>query len=191
MILLTFRPREPRNFPAGYRNAHPFLAWQRPRTHLLCDRKFGQPTAGTFQRLHLMLPSIVGQSIRPLVHFSHMQNSQHDLVFKVVTSDQWEAARKSGVFRGAPVDIEDGYIHFSTEQQVRETVAKHFAGQTDLILVAVETAAIENSLKWETSRGGALFPHLYDDLHVSAVVWEESLPLVGTEHQFPSQMERQ
>ena len=117
-----------------------------------------------------------------------MQNPQDGIIYKVVTSGQWEAARKSGVFRGAPIDIEDGYIHFSTSQQVRETVAKHFAGQTDLILVAVEAAAIESSLKWETSRGGALFPHLYDELHFSAVVWEEDLPLVGGEHRFPAQL---
>ena len=118
-----------------------------------------------------------------------MQHLQHSLIYKVVTSDQWEAARKSGVFRGAPVDIEDGYIHFSTDQQLRATVAKHFAGQTDLILVAVEAAAIESSLKWEASRGGDLFPHLYDDLHFSAVVWEEDLPLIENEHRFPAQLD--
>lgn len=115
--------------------------------------------------------------------------SNDNLIYKVVTRDQWEAARKAGVFRGAPIDIEDGYIHFSTDQQVRETVAKHFANQSDLLLVAIETESLGDSLKWEPSRGGDLFPHLYDDLHFSNVVWEEELPLENGTHQFPSRLD--
>lgn len=115
--------------------------------------------------------------------------SNDNLIYKVVTRDQWEAARKAGVFRGAPIDIEDGYIHFSTDQQVRETVAKHFANQSDLLLVAIETESLGDSLKWEPSRGGDLFPHLYDDLHFSNVVWEEELPLGNGTHQFPSRLD--
>jgi uncharacterized protein (DUF952 family) len=119
-----------------------------------------------------------------------MKKSQDDsLIYKVVTRDQWEAARKAGVFRGAPIDVEDGYIHFSSSQQVRETVAKHFGGQSDLLIVAVEADSLGDSLKWEPSRGGDLFPHLYDDLHFSAIVWEEELPLEDGQHQFPAQLD--
>ena len=119
-----------------------------------------------------------------------MHGSNEGLIYKVVTRDQWEAARKSGVFKGASIDLQDGYIHFSTHAQVTETVARHFAGQHDLLIVAVEAEALGDQIKWEASRGGDLFPHLYDDLHFSSVVWEEDLPLEeGGGHRFPSQMQ--
>src|SRR5262249_38325833 len=93
----------------------------------------------------------------------------------------------AGEFTGAPVDLADGYIHFSTADQVEETAAKHFAGQRDLILVAVDADALGAALKWEPSRGGALFPHLYGKLSLTAVRWVKPLPL-GPEgrHVFPS-----
>ena len=106
-----------------------------------------------------------------------MQASNESLIYKVVARDVWESARKTGVFKGVSIDLQDGYIHFSTRAQVRETVAKHFAGQTDLLIVAVEAESLGEQIKWEPSRGGDLFPHLYDDLHFSSVVWEEDLPL--------------
>ena len=87
-----------------------------------------------------------------------------NLIFKIVSSMEWRAAEAGGVFRGAAVDRADGYIHFSTAGQVRETAARHFAGQDDLVLVAVDAAALGPALTWEPSRGGALFPHLYGDL---------------------------
>lgn len=90
------------------------------------------------------------------------------------------------MFNGSPVDRADGYIHFSTAAQVRETAARHFAGQSDLLLVAIDTRAIGAALKWEPSRGGALFPHLYGTLPVSAAIVTLPLPL-GTDghHIFP------
>ena len=117
-----------------------------------------------------------------------MSGSTEALIYKVVSHDDWEAARKAGVFKGVSIDLQDGYIHFSTGSQVRETVAKHFADRQDLLIVAVETESLEQ-IKWEPSRGGDLFPHLYGDLHFSSVVWEEDLPLEEDGHRFPSQMQ--
>ena len=98
-------------------------------------------------------------------------------IFKIVTANEWLVARETGVFTGAPVDIADGFIHFSTADQLSETAARHFAGKTDLYLVAVDPAVLGAQLKYEPSRGGALFPHLYGDLPLDAVLWERPLPL--------------
>ena len=98
-------------------------------------------------------------------------------IYKIAPRDLWAQAEEAGNFTGAPVDIADGYIHFSTHEQVRETAAKHFAGQTDLLLVSVDATPLGDALKYEVSRGGALFPHLYDVLPVSAVIKVEPLLL--------------
>ena len=82
------------------------------------------------------------------------------LVYKIVPAALWRDAQVAGAFRGAPVDLADGFIHFSTAGQARETAAKHFAGQEGLLLVAVDAAALGAALRWEPSRGGGLFPHL-------------------------------
>ena len=92
------------------------------------------------------------------------------LIYKIVTAAQWRDAQGAGVFHGAPVDLADGYIHFSTAAQAEETAAKHFAGQNDLLLVAVDVQTLGDALKWEVSRGGALFPHIYAALPLSAVL---------------------
>ncbi len=98
-------------------------------------------------------------------------------IFKIVASRDWSAALADGVFVGAGVDRADGYIHFSTALQAPETAAKWFAGQDDLTLVAVDADALGSDLRWEASRGGALFPHLYAPLRMSAVIWSRPLPL--------------
>jgi uncharacterized protein (DUF952 family) len=98
-------------------------------------------------------------------------------IYKIVTQSEWREAEKEGLFKGAPVDLADGFIHFSTAGQVAETAAKHFAGQDDLLLVAVVESALGDRLKYEVSRGGALFPHLYADLPLSAVLWVKPMPL--------------
>ncbi|MGV0908870.1 DUF952 domain-containing protein [Martelella sp. FOR1707] len=100
-------------------------------------------------------------------------------IYKIVSEDEWQAARSAGVFRGAAVDLADGFIHFSTAGQVEETAARHFAGQAGLLLVAVDPAALGDALKYEPSRGGALFPHLYGDLPFDAVLWDKPLPIRG------------
>jgi uncharacterized protein (DUF952 family) len=107
-------------------------------------------------------------------------------IYKICPSSLWREAERAGVFRGAPVDLADGFIHFSTAVQAEETAAKHFAGQSDLLLVSVEAETFGARLKWEPSRGGALFPHLYDVLDLAAVTKVEPLPL-GADglHRFP------
>jgi len=108
------------------------------------------------------------------------------LVYKICPRQMWAEAEAAGVFAGAPVDVADGFIHFSTAEQVRETAEKHFTGQDDLVLVAVEAAVLGEALRWEPSRGGALFPHLYGPLALSAVRSVVPLPLgADGRHQFP------
>ncbi|MEM6381546.1 MAG: DUF952 domain-containing protein [Pseudomonadota bacterium] len=92
------------------------------------------------------------------------------IIFKIEQLSKWAAAQKVGVYSGAPIDLEDGFIHFSTAQQVGETLRKHFSGQSGLALIAVDTDKLGEALVWEPSRGGALFPHLYGDLMMDAVL---------------------
>ena len=99
------------------------------------------------------------------------------LIYKIAPKSLWEAAVAQGAFTGAPADLADGYIHFSTADQTRETAAKHFAGQSDLVLAVIDADRLGDALKWEASRGGALFPHLYGALPLAAVVWSRPLPL--------------
>ncbi|HLH92917.1 MAG TPA: DUF952 domain-containing protein [Xanthobacteraceae bacterium] len=107
-------------------------------------------------------------------------------IYKICPQTLWKEAERDGVFRGAPVDHADGFIHFSTAEQVRETAARHFAGAADLILLAVEAGRLGSALKWEPSRGGALFPHLYAELPLANVRWVKPLPLgPDGQHQFP------
>lgn len=108
-------------------------------------------------------------------------------IYKIMAASEWAAAQTDGVYTGSAHDRRDGFIHFSAESQVAETAAKHFAGRTDLMLLAVDPSVLEPALKWEPSRGGALFPHLYAPLPVSAVVAAAELP-VGPDgrHIFPS-----
>jgi uncharacterized protein (DUF952 family) len=98
------------------------------------------------------------------------------LIYKIATTAQWRDAEAAGVFHGAPIDLADGYIHFSTGEQVRETLAKHFAGRRELLLVTVDGDAFGDSLRWEVSRGGALFPHLYAPLPVGAARSVQPIP---------------
>lgn len=109
------------------------------------------------------------------------------LVYKITPEPVWRAAEAAGTFAGAPVDLADGFIHFSTGGQARETAARHFAGQAGLLLVAVDAEALGPSLRWEASRGGALFPHLYGPLPMSAVRTVVPLPLEAAGlHRFPA-----
>ncbi len=109
-----------------------------------------------------------------------------EYVYKIATFEEWDAALESGTYEGAPIDHADGFIHFSTAEQLRETAAKHFAGREDLMLVKVATAPMARHYKMEVSRGGALFPHLYAHLPVScAVEWQELLLDDNGLHIFP------
>lgn len=107
------------------------------------------------------------------------------VIYKIFRTDEWQALRRDGSTRGAPVDLADGYVHFSTAEQVEETAAKHFAGLDDLFLLAVDAEPLGDDLRWEVSRGGAEFPHLYRALQLSDVLWAQPLPLDGDRHSFP------
>jgi uncharacterized protein (DUF952 family) len=107
-------------------------------------------------------------------------------VYKICPAALWREAECEGVFRGSPVDRKDGFIHFSSAEQAAETAAKHFAGQRDLVLLRVDTTKLGDKLKWEPSRGGDLFPHLYGDLDLKAVMQVDPLPLgPDVRHRFP------
>jgi uncharacterized protein (DUF952 family) len=110
------------------------------------------------------------------------------LIYKICDAALWDAAIAKGAFEGAEIDLADGYIHFSTAEQMRETAAKHFAGREGLVLIAVEADALGEAMKWEPSRGGALFPHLYRALKTDEAAWTRPLPLgADGSHQFPAE----
>jgi uncharacterized protein (DUF952 family) len=99
--------------------------------------------------------------------------AQPATAYKILTADQWAQFQADGVFMGAPVDLADGYIHLSAADQVQGTLDKHFAGQIGLVIAEVDLAALGTTVKWEVSRGGALFPHIYGPLPMSAVLgWQ-------------------
>lgn len=109
------------------------------------------------------------------------------LIYKIAPEALWRAAEAAGRFEGAPIDLADGFIHFSTAAQVRETAAKHFAGQSDLLLITLDATALGDALRWEPSRGGALFPHLYRAFDVAEAASVVPLPLgANGAHQFPA-----
>ena len=97
------------------------------------------------------------------------------VIYKICQRKEWPEAEHHGEFRGSEADARDGFIHFSTAAQLAGTAAKHFTGATDLLLVAVDAGALGQALKWETSRGGELFPHLYAALPLKAVRWTRPL----------------
>ncbi len=92
-----------------------------------------------------------------------------EFVYKIASHDAYRVFSKTGVFPGAPIDIQDGYIHFSTADQLAETLRLHFAGQGNLVVFSVRTYDLGTALRWEPSRGGQLFPHLYGELPISAM----------------------
>lgn len=110
------------------------------------------------------------------------------LIYKILRADEWAALQAQGETAGAPIDVADGYVHFSTAAQAAETAAKHFAGAEGLVLLALDPDALGAALKWEPSRGGALFPHLYAPLRLADVLWHAPLPLGPEGHVFPDAM---
>ena len=110
------------------------------------------------------------------------------LIYKIFRAPEWAAFETAGETLGAPVDLADGFIHFSTAAQAPETAARHFAGEDGLILVACEAGAMGDALKWEVSRGGVAFPHLYRDMRLTDVAWSQPLPLENGVHRFPERL---
>jgi uncharacterized protein (DUF952 family) len=99
------------------------------------------------------------------------------MIFKIVDRDAWSSACRAGIYRGSPDDLRDGFIHFSAPAQLSGTAAKHFRGQSDLVLVAFDEIALGDALVWEPSRGGDLFPHLYGTVSTNLAIWEKPLIL--------------
>lgn len=97
-------------------------------------------------------------------------------IYKICSTAIWRKAEAEGVFRGSGIDLDDGYIHFSTGSQLAETAARHFAGEDDLMLVAVDANRLGTAVRWEPARSGDLFPHLYATLAVADVLWAKALP---------------
>lgn len=110
------------------------------------------------------------------------------LIYKIFRRPEWDAFKSAGHTVGAPIDVADGYIHFSTAAQVVETAAKHFATENDLVLVTLDAERLGPDLKWEPSRGGALFPHLYRTLRMDDVLNDTALPLGRSGHIFPKEL---
>ena len=110
------------------------------------------------------------------------------MIYKIFRAAEWQALQTTGETDGAPVDVADGFVHFSTKAQAAETAARHFADQDGLMLLGVDSGALGAALKWQPSRGGALFPHLFGRLHLRDVAWAKPLPLVDGSHQFPEDM---
>ena len=107
-------------------------------------------------------------------------------IYKILSAAEWRAAERTGAFSGSAIDQRDGYIHFSTAGQAVETARKHFSGQRGLVLLSVDVAALGDRLRWEPSRGGVLFPHLYGALELKVVLRVEPLPLDAQgRHVFP------
>lgn len=98
-----------------------------------------------------------------------------DVAYKLVDRADWDAARAAGAYAGSAVDLADGYVHMSTAAQVVETAAKHYRGRDDLVMVEVDLTVLGEALKWEVSRGGDLFPHLYAPLPFTAALAERPL----------------
>jgi uncharacterized protein (DUF952 family) len=107
------------------------------------------------------------------------------MIYKIFRAYEWATLQRDGETVGAPIDVADGYIHFSTKETVEETATKYFSGIEGLVLLAVEAEALGDALRWEPARAGVLFPHLYRKLRLSDVVWDAALPLGPNGHIFP------
>lgn len=110
-------------------------------------------------------------------------------IYKIFRADEWAQLRENKVTTGAPIDVADGFVHFSTADQVQTTADLHFTNQDGLFLLGCDTDRLGDALKWEVSRGGAEFPHLFRELRLEDVEWAQPLPLVDGKHQFPAGLE--
>jgi uncharacterized protein (DUF952 family) len=111
------------------------------------------------------------------------------VLYKIIDVAAWGRAEDEGVFKGAAIDLSDGYIHLSTGAQAKETARLHFAGVESLLLVAIDESVVANRLKWEASRGGQLFPHVYGVIDPAQILWARPLPWDGAAHVFPAEFQ--
>ena len=135
--------------------------------------------------LPLILPGRAGKSKPIAIDWPRSARHEHFMIYKIFRRDEWAQLQRDGETDGAPIDVRDGFVHFSSAEQVRETAAKHFAGEDGLILVAVNEKTLGPDLKWEPSRGGALFPHLYRKLRSEDVASVYRIDMDGPRHVFP------
>lgn len=110
-------------------------------------------------------------------------------IYKILRRDEFRQFLHDGRTPGAPIDVADGYVHFSTGAQVAETAAKHFVSVDGLWLLAADADGLGSALRWEPSRGGALFPHLYRELRLDDLLWARELPLIDGRHRFDGLLE--
>ncbi len=167
----------------------PFKVLERAIGLRLADFLVDQINERVIQNAGPFLPKSCckGLNVKPMLDLAQARvHVNAMLIFKIFREQEWADLRASGKTQGAPVDIADGFVHFSTAEQVEETAAKHFAGEDGLFLLGLETDRLGDALKWEPSRGGALFPHLYRDLTLEDVAWAQPLPLENGTHQFPA-----
>ena len=113
---------------------------------------------------------------------------KHKMIYKIFKNNEWIALKKNGATYGAPIDIKDGYIHFSTASQVEETAKKYFSGVVDLFLAAIDETKIANDIIWEPARNNKLFPHLYRKLELTEIIWCKPLTLKNGIHIFPTKL---
>ena len=124
----------------------------------------------------------------PELNFNE-DNKLEAMIYKIVGVDEWAAAQSAGKYTGSADDVRDGFIHFSSSEQVAGTAAKHFADRDDLLILGIETSVLGDDLKWEASRGGALFPHLYGSFETNKVAFVEKLTLnEHGEHVIPAKV---
>ena len=111
------------------------------------------------------------------------------LFYKILRAAEWHALQDKGVTEGAPIDLADGFVHLSSGEQVAETLRLHFTGAEGLALLALDSEALGAALRWEASRGGEDFPHLYRELRIGDVIWSAPLPVKNNLHVLPEQLE--
>jgi uncharacterized protein (DUF952 family) len=127
-------------------------------------------------------PARVSDGSRPETRKKQSKTTQREepsvpTIYKICSASAWREAERQGVYRGSEADLSDGFIHFSTAAQVESTARKHFAGQKGLFVIAIDADALGGKLRWEPARDGALFPHLYDELDLAAVIKVLDMPL--------------
>jgi len=122
---------------------------------------------------------------RPLDPVTRHRHDDAMLIYKLLRADEWATLQAQGETAGAPIDVADGYVHFSTAAQAQATADKYFAGVVGLMLLALDPATLGPGLRWEPARGGDLFPHLYGPLRMADVLWAAPLPLTDGQHRFP------
>lgn len=120
-------------------------------------------------------PTSLGIDMLLRAHSMELLRAMVNTIYKIAPAELWHHAEQTGTFTGAPIDIADGFIHFSSADQVQETASKHFRRQPGLSLAAIDATALGDALHWEPSRGGALFPHLYGPMPMEAVRWTKAL----------------